>query len=339
MKLVGVLVLLGLKVLASELLPQSFSCTGKKAGDLCLLSDPGYYATATWHFTNIVPGDWRLILEGIATDPCVDCTSGRDVLVQVFWRSFPLERWNWRFVTLRNESPGAGGAAYLVRGELPLPLIAGELWVLVRRFVVCDPWVSFGPFSARLWRPEPLPVVTPPPPAIPVPPPPPAVRCETGPLWTCQPGLPPQACLPLGVDLGTVARTGLSETMGPEDAATLSFGHYQGSMSEGDWQDWCRFSLAKGEAAVVYFEPQDDLVVDLYLVHDPCGTDLAMCLRVSGPTTIEVPCAEGVECMTIPDGLTECFPRPRCRFFLRIVHRSGAGSYGLSLLPAKPKPL
>jgi len=127
--------------------------------------------------------------------------------------------------------------------------------------------------------------------------------------------------------------------MGPGDAATLALGHYRGRMTEGDWQDWYRFSAAKGEAVVVYFEPEGNLVVDLYLVHDPCGTDLAVCLNVAGPTTIEAPCAQGLECVTIPNGMTECFTGERCGFFLRIVYRSGSGTYKVSLLPAEPKPL
>lgn len=341
MKFLGVLLLLGVEVLAGQVLPESFSCTGQAEGDLCRLADPRYYATATWHFSDLAFGDWTLILEGVGIDPCQDCTIGRDVLVQVFWRSSPLESWNWRFVTLRNETPEVGPAGYRVRAELPLRVSSPELWVLVRRFVLCDPWVSFGPYSARLWAPEPPPVVMPPPPEIPVtppPPPPPEVRCEVGPLWSCQPGLPSQECLPpQGLDVP--ARAELPETMGPGDAATLAFGHYQGTLAQGDWQDWYRFSLAKGEAALVYFEPEEGLAVDLYLVHDPCGTDLAVCLNVSGPTLIEAPCAENLECVTVPDGLTECFTGPRCGFFLRIVHRDGSGTYKLSIWPAKPRPL
>ncbi|MFN3346988.1 MAG: hypothetical protein ACK42E_04165, partial [Candidatus Bipolaricaulaceae bacterium] len=283
---------------------------------------------------------------GVGIDPCFGCTVGRDVVVQVFWRSSPVENWNWRFLTLRNETPEAGPAGYRVRGELPLHIFAPELWVLVRRFVLCDPWVNFGSDSARLWRPLPPPVVTPPAPPVetPVSPPPalppapPVARCAVGPLWSCQPGSPPAECLP-PEDLDVAIRTELPETMGPGDAATLAFGHYQGSLAEGDWQDWYRFSLAKGQAALVYFEPTGNLLVDLYLVHDPCGTDLAVCLNVSGPTVIEAPCAENLQCVTIPDGLTECFTGPRCGFFLRIVHRAGSGSYKFSILPAEPRPL
>lgn len=345
MKRLGLVLLVGLEVLAVELFPQSFSCTGTWEGDLCRLADPHRYATAGWHFTGVPPGLWTLVLEGLAFDPCAECAHARDVVVQVFWRSAPGEAWNWRFVTLANVPPAPCARGYRVRGELPLLVPGGELWITVRRFVLCDPWVSFGPRSAWLWAPEPAPAVPPPPPEVPAPPPPPpppppaARLCEVGPLWACRPGLPPEECRAPELDLDLAARAELPETAGPGDAAALAPGHYQGTMAEGDWQDWYRFSVAKGEALVLSFVPEGNLTVDLHLVHDPCGTDLAVCLRVSGPTTIEVPCAEGLQCVTIPDGLTECFTGPRCGFFLRIVHRSGSGTYKLSLLPAKPKPL
>jgi hypothetical protein len=138
--------------------------------------------------------------------------------------------------------------------------------------------------------------------------------------------------------LATVVRLPLPETYGPGDAHPLDLGHYVGEMGPGDWQDWYKFSVVKGEARLVYFRALGDLAVDLYLVHDPCGTDLGVCLNVPDEAALHAPCQAGVECLTIPDGPTECFPGPRCGFFVRVVWRSGSGKYFLSVLPVEISP-
>jgi hypothetical protein len=328
----------------AQLYPQSFTCTGKTEGDFCWLSDARLYAVARWHFENVRFGKWTLVLEGVGHDPCATCSLGRDITVQVFWRESPDQPWNWTFVVLENVAPETGPLGYRVRAELPLRLFGPELWVLVRRAVLCDPYPGFSWNSAYLLAPKlPGPSPLPPPPAVPPPPlppppPPPVAKCQIGPLFACEPSGLPAECVPEGVDLRTVAREKLLDTYGPGDAQALEIGHYSGEISEGDYQDWYKFAVPKGEARLVYFKVSPGLAVDLYLVHDPCGTDLGICLNVQGEAVLYAPCQAGVECETFPDGLTECFLGPTCGFFIRVVHRSGAGTYWISILPAEIRP-
>ncbi|MGB9757853.1 MAG: hypothetical protein ACP5LJ_00810 [Candidatus Bipolaricaulaceae bacterium] len=323
--------------LATELYPESFSCTGEARGDFCWLNDARMYATASWHFSGVNPGLWTLVLVAETFDPCAECGCERDVTLQVFWREGLGEPWNWRFVVLRPKEPGVCQA----RGELPLRLSGPELWVLVRRAIVCDPFTGFSPLSAHLLAPTPVEAPLPPPPPEtlpppPPPPPPPQKVCQVGPLFSCSLGPVPSECVP--PDLEAVPRMALLDTYGPADAQSLELGHYVGEMSPGDYQDWYKFSAPKGEARLVYFEARGDLVVDLYLVHDPCGTDLAICQNLGGSAVVQAPCQAGVECVTIPNGLSECFTGPRCGFFLRIVWRAGSGKYFISILPGEIAP-
>lgn len=340
-RLLAILILLASGGLAADLYPTSFSSTGEQKGDLFWLGDPRMYATASWHFTGVAPGTWTLVITAEMFDPCPECGCDRDVPIQVFWREDLTSPWSWRFVELRPEEPGI----CRVYGEMPVRLNGPELWVSVRRAVMCTPFLGFSQESAYLRAPAVVEVPPPPPPpeipAPPVvtpPPSPPPQLCSIGPLFSCNPGEVPAECLPSELDLNTVPRTALPDTYGPGDAARIDLGHYLGEIGPGDYQDWYRFSVPKGEAMIVYFEPMGDLVVDVHLVHDPCGTDLAVCLMAQGPTVLEAPCQEGVECVTIPNGLTECFRGQTCGFFLRIVWRSGAGTYRVSLLPAEVKP-
>jgi len=333
-------IFLALEGLASTVYPDSFSCTGEREGDFCWLKDGRLYATASWHFTGIAPGNWTLHVEGETFDPCEGCGCERDVTLQVFWRENGGP-WNWQFLVLRHEEAGVCRAT----GEIPLRLSGPELLVLVRRAVLCDPFVGFSRSSAYL-QPIVVPEVPPPPPPPPLPapsepqlpPPSPPLTCKIGTLFTCGSGEVPPGCVEGGLDLQTVPRVSLSESLGPSDAPVLGPGHYVGEISSGDYQDWYRFSVAKGEGFLVYFEVVGDLEVDVHLVHDPCGTDLAVCRKVRGSVILQAPCQAGVECITIPDGLTECFTGPRCGFFLRIVWRSGSGKYFLSILPAEISP-
>lgn len=326
-----------LGALAAEVYPHSFTCTGEMKGDVCWLSDARLYGTVSWHFVGLTPGRWTLVLEALSDDWCAEFGCARDVTVQVFWREGLGMPWNWSFVVLRVEEPGT----CQVRGEIPLNLSSSELFLLVRRAILCQPFLGFSNFSAHLEPPavEEVPPPPPPPEIVPtppvIPPPPPVTACEIGLLFACTPGPIPPDCIPPGVDLHTVSRGPLSDTYGPGDAQALDLGHYMGEMGPNDYQDWYKFSAPKGEARIVYFETFGDLVVDLYLVHDPCGTDLGVCRDVHGPAALYAPCQAGVECVTIPDGLTECFTGPRCGFFVRIVWRSGSGQYYLSILPAE----
>ncbi|MGQ9699973.1 MAG: hypothetical protein ACUVQS_02775 [Candidatus Bipolaricaulaceae bacterium] len=326
---------------AGEVYPTSFSCTGQMKGEVCWLTDARLYAIASWRFEVLTPGAWTLILEGLREDPCAGPGCERDVTVQVFWREAFDQAWNWSFVQLREPGLGAG----TVRAEIPLNLSGPELFVVVRRALLCEPFLGFSRVSAHLQPPAletiplpPPPEPLPPPPEVTPPPPPPISACRIGALFGCAPGPIPSECIPRDLDLLAVPRVTLGETYGPSDAQLLDLGHYSGEMGPDDYQDWYKFSIPKGGGYLVYFEAFGDLVVDLYLVHDPCGTTLSACLGVVGSAVLSAPCQAGVECVTIPDGLAECFRGEQCGFFVRIVRRSGSGFYYLSLLPAELAP-
>ncbi len=160
-----------------------------------------------------------------------------------------------------------------------------------------------------------------------------AGACVVGSAFRCGSGGLPTGCLPEGTDIPDVLRSALPNTFGPgDDAVLLDPGHYQGELGEGDWHDWYRVRSPHGAGYVLWFDP-GGLVVDLYLLHDPCGDVLAECLSVTEPRVILIPCYAGVEC----PGLEACFGEGECRFFLRIVWRGGRGAYRLSLLPGQPE--
>ncbi len=324
---------------AGDIYPVSFTCTGQMEGEVCWLTDARLYATVSWHFAGLTPGSWTLVLEGLREDPCTGPGCERDVTVQVFWRGAWDEPWDWGFLLLRETEPGA----CTVRGEIPLDVSGAELFLVVRRALFCEPWVGFSQFSVYLRPPavEVAPLPPPPTPLPPLPPPPPpqpSTACQIGLFFGCSQGGLPGECVPPDLDLLMVPRLALLETLGPGDAQGLDLGHFVGEMGPSDYQDWYKFSVPKGEGRLVYFEALGDLVVDLYLVHDPCGTTLGACLKVAGPAVLTAPCQAGVECVTIPDGLTECFRGATCGFFVRIVWRAGSGTYRLSILPAELAP-
>ncbi|QAA76240.1 MAG: hypothetical protein BIP78_0474 [Candidatus Bipolaricaulis sibiricus] len=156
--------------------------------------------------------------------------------------------------------------------------------------------------------------------------------CNVGAMFQCSSGGLPIGCESIGADLARAERTELPNTSGPgEDAVLLSAGHFFGSLGEGDWHDWYRMRSPHGEGCILWFDP-GGLIVDLYLLHDPCGDVLAECLGVTETTAILVPCYAGMEC----PGLGECFQGGECRFFIRIVWRGGSGNYRLSLLWEQP---
>lgn len=324
---------------AGEVYPAFFSCTGRMKGEVCWLTDARLYAMASWRFEGLTPGAWTLILEGLREDPCARPGRERDVTVQVFWREAFDQTWNWNFVQLQEAVVGT------VRAEIPLNLSGPELFVVVRRALLCEPFLGFSQVSAHLQPPAveniplpPPPKPLPPPPEVTPPPPPPSLACRIGGLFGCTPGPVPSECVPPGLDLLAIPRAPLGETYGPSDAQLLDIGHYAGEMGPDDYHDWYRFSIPKGEGILVYFEAFGDLVVDLYLVHDPCGTTLSACAGVEGSAVLSAPCQAGVECVTIPDGLTECFLGERCGFFVHVVRRSGSGFYYLSILTAELAP-
>jgi hypothetical protein len=332
--LATVAVLLALPAFGGELFPESFTCTGEVSAGLCWLSDIRLYAMATWRFTGVSGGNWILVLEGVADDPCADCEVGRDLYVRVYY-SEGTPPWQLRDVLLRNVDLMAGPNGYRVRAELSLRLGGPELWVMAKRVVLCDPRVGFTWTSAYLVAPA---VEVPSPPALPLPPPPPTPpppACPVGPAFSCLPGELVPECLPPGLDLRGVERAPLPETYGPGDATVLELGHYAGRLGEGDYQDWYRVEVPLDEARLIYVD-SGDLVVDVCLVHDPCGTDLAVCLGVQGVTVLSAPCYRGLRCVKLPNGEEECFLGDACRLFIRIVCRSGTGEYKLSLLTATP---
>lgn len=341
--LAAVFIVLGFASLGAEIHPDTFSCTGEITDGLCQLSDARMYATATWRFSGIVGGEWTLVLEGLAADPCDSCAYRRDLVVQVFWREAADGSWNWTYLPLVSQDLEGDPAGYPVRGELPLKLLGPELWVAVRRAVLCDPWPSFSWTSAYLIAPPvefptpPPPIPVPPPvePPPPVVPPPPEEVCDVGMAFSCAPPELAQECAG-EVDLTAVARLPLPETYGPGDAQRLSPGHYSGEFGENDYQDWYRVRTEFDQAMVVYLKVLDPgLVVDVHLVHDPCGTELAVCRDVEDTAALVIPCYHGYQCETIPSaGEGPCWRSGACNVFIRIARKSGAGRYLLSIIPA-----
>jgi hypothetical protein len=317
-----------------------FTCLGEERGALCWLSDAQLRNTVTWRFTNVPSGAPLLLtLAGTADDPCETCQIGRDVLVRVFYRADGDPYWQRVELWLRNVAPNPDEClvGYPVRGQARIFPTGPNLVLIAQRILSCDPHVGFSWGSLTLGAPPPPRPVAIPLPPLPPPPPPPAPlpedpRCPAGAEFACIPnGLPPE-CLVPGLDLATVARETLPESFGPgEDAVRLWPGHYLGSLGAGDYQDWYRIQARYGDAFLVWVDP-GDLVVDLYLVHDPCGDVLAQCLNVSSPSTLRVPCYPGVDCRS----LTECFLDGVCKLFIHIVWRGGSGQYRLSILEAEP---
>lgn len=330
-----------------------FSCTGSSEAGLCWLSDPRLYDTATWTFQG-VPQDvpLRLRLEGTAEDYCHDCV-GRDVLVRIYYGTGHGD-WNRMELTLKSRGPGCTPEWYAVVGEAEFTwwseVSSSQLVFKVQRVLECDPKVGFNLLSLTLEVPEvevvPVPPPKPPPAPTPVPQPPPPPpppqpeACIAGMFFTCAPPELAQECAPSGVDLATVQRQELPESFGPgESAIELQPGHYRGSLEKGDYQDWYRARVDFGEGAVVYVKTLGDLVLDVYVVHDPCGTDLAACLNVGGEGNDEaalvIPCYESLQC--VKRGREDervCFLSGACRVFIRLKRVSGAGDYFLSILPA-----
>ncbi|HQM38495.1 MAG: hypothetical protein PHY81_05715 [Candidatus Bipolaricaulis anaerobius] len=321
----------------------AFLCSGEERGEECWLSDARLTDTATWHVSNVPPGAaLPLVLEGVADDLCATCQAARDVLVRLYYRSPGDPYWQRAELWLRATPPASAQClvGYPVRGETRIFPTSSELVIVAQRVLGCDPHVGFSwgsltfgaaPVAAT---PIPLPTLpTPPPPPEP-PPPTPEPTCLAGPGFLCSPGDPPAECLLPGLDLSSVARQDLPESYGPgeEDAVLLQPGHYSGTLGEGDYQDWYRIQASYGDAFLVWVDP-GSLVVDLHLVHDPCGDVLAQCLDVSSPSTIRVPCYPGVDCKS----LGECFLDGVCKLFIRIVRREGSGEYKLSILEAEPE--
>ncbi len=317
-----------------------FSCSGE--GTVCWLSNPRLTDSVTWRFVNVPTGEpIPLVLDGVANDICTTCGWGRDVLVRLYYRADGDRYWQRVELWLRNVSPNPDGCllAYPVWGETKIFPPGPNLEIVAQRVLSCDPHVGFSRGSLALGaRPiavAPVPVPTLPIALLPLPTPPPPGQptCIVEPGFLCTPGDAPPACLPAGVDLATVARQTLPESLGPDDATILGPGHYVGRLGEDDFQDWYRIQMPFGQGAIVWLD-SGDLTVDVYLVHDPCGYDLAVCLNVRGRTVLNVPCVKGMLCFLGLNGLSECFSgdSDRCRYFIRIVRRSGDGNYRLSIL-------
>lgn len=341
------LVWVSLSALGAVLDATGFVCSGDDWGAECWLSDPRLTDRATWWFSNVPPGaPLPLVLEGLANDICETCQVGRDVLIRLYYQSPGDRYWQRAEFWLRNVAPGTADCliAYPVRGEARIFPTGSELVVIAQRVLYCDPHVGFSRGSLRLGAtpviavpvpqpqlPAPPPLPTPPPPVLP---PPPVVEpCNVGPEFACAPAELPADCLPEGVDLATVERQPLPETYGPgPDVIILQAGHYTGSLGDGDFQDWYRIRAVYGDAFVIWLDP-GNLVVDLFLIHDPCGDVLAQCLAVTSATTMLVPCYAGVDCLNLDD----CFLDGECHFYIRIAWRGGSGPYRLSILRGVPE--
>lgn len=320
-------------------LADAFSCSGAEEGGWCWLSNPRLTDRVTWHFTDVPTGAaLPLILEGVADDICETCNRGRDVLVRLHYRAPGDVYWQRADLWLRNVSPEPNGClfAYPVRGETRIFPSGPQLEIIAQRVLSCDPHVGFSRGSLTLGAPPvappPLPIPTLPVEPPPPPPPPPEPTCSVGPLFNCTTGEPLLSCLPEELDLATVTRQILPDTFGPgEDAVLLQPGHYTGSLGEGDYQDWYRIKTTYGNAFIVWVDP-GDLVLDVYIVHDPCGDVLAQCLAVRSATTSLAPCYPGMVC----NDTGPCYLEGECSFLIRIALRSGSGEYKLSILTAVP---
>jgi len=335
------IMLVGLSMfsLGQALEADAFTCSGEDRGALCWLSDARLRDTATWRFTNVSSGaPLPLIVEGTADDLCETCQIGRDVLVRVYYQAEGDPYWQRVELWLRNVAPNPDEClvGYPVRGEARIIPPGPNLVLIVQRVLSCDPHVGFSWGSLTLGAAPPIPVVVPlptlPTPPPPPPPPPPEPTCLVGTLFTCSPGDPTTGCLPAGLNLRTVTRQTLPDTSGPDESAViLQPGHYIGRLGEDDFHDWYRIRTTFGEALIVWVDP-GNLVLDVFLIHDPCGDVLAQCLEIRGTTTTIAPCFSGMQC-----GLNgECFLSGECKFFIRIVRRSGTGDYRLSILTGTP---
>lgn len=321
-----------------------FICSGDNQGAVCWLSNARLTDTATWRFSNVPAGGvLPLVLEGIANDICETCQLGRDVLVRLYYQSPGDRYWQRAEFWLRNVAPSGADCfiAYPVRGETRIFPTGPELIIIAQRVLSCDPHVGFSWGSLTLGAtpvtatPVPLPTLpTPPLPPPPPPPPPEEIVCSAGPDFLCVMEDLPADCLIPGLDLSTVARQTLPDSFGPgDDAILLRPGHYIGSLGEGDFQDWYRIQASYGDAFLIWLDP-GNLIVDVYLIHDPCGDVLAQCLNVSRPSVTRVPCYPGVDCNPLAD---ECFLDGVCKLFIRITWRGGSGQYRLSIFEATPE--
>lgn len=330
---------------------QDFQCAGTQEGGLCWLSDPRLNDTASWVFEGIPQGTKLILrLEGTAEDYCHDCV-GRDVLVRIYYG--PGDgHWNRMELLLKNRGPGCTPQWYTVTGETEFTwwseIPSSRLVFRVQRLLECDPHVGFTLQSLTLEAPKaevvPLPTPEPPPPppepSPPPPPPPSPETCLAGMEFSCAPVEIAIECTPPGVNLATISRIELPDTSGPgEGAIRLEPGHYRGSLGPADYHDWYRFRVDFGQGAVVYIKTFGDLVMDVYIAQDPCGTVLAVCQDVQGETALVVPCYETLECEKLPgEGDKVCFLSGACTLFVHMAWRSGSGDYFLSILPAGLSP-
>ncbi len=327
--------------LGQVLQADSFVCDGDLRGGICWLSDGRLRYSATWVFRNVPVGAaLPLTLEGVAWDVCLTCEVGRDVLVRLYYRSDGDQYWQRTDLWLKNVTLEAGCLlGYTVRGQTRIFPTGPNLVVIVQRVLECDPHVGFSWASLTLGAepvvlpPAPPPAPPSPTPTPPPPPPPPEQEvCEVPLVFECALGEPPAECLAPGLDLATVERQTLPESFGPEESAVvLGYGHYQGTLGEDDFQDWYRIKLPFGSAKIVWIDP-GDLVLDVFIIHDPCGDVLGSCLEVREPRTLSVPCRADMECAFNDSGF--CFTGPQCSYFIRIARRAGSGPYKLSILPA-----
>ncbi|MBC7098698.1 hypothetical protein H5T52_06215 [Candidatus Bipolaricaulota bacterium] len=310
---------------ARELMATDFSCSGVYEGGFCWLEDVRLYATATWRFSGVPRGAYlTLRLEGMAEDPCEDCV-GRDVLLRIFYGPGDGS-WDRMDLLLRHRGPECNPGWYTVSGEMEflwLPVtIASELVVIVQRVILCDPHVGFNLRSLVLEVPE-----EGPPEPSPTPPPPPREGCVVPSVDGCFVDFQGSGCPVPELPPTDIPRQELPETNGPGEAVLIPSGDYVGQLggplgrSGTDHHDWYRLRTGRGEALVVWIAADPGLQFDVYFL-DICGNEQ---FRYQG--------GQGVlQCIAPCTGAGEA-----CDWYIRIVRRSGQGSYYLSLYPAIPE--
>ncbi len=320
-------------------------CTGTEQEGVCWLKGSHTGTYITWAFHDVPRGAaFTLEFAALGDDPTATCR-GRDVNLNVYIGEPGGYNWQRLDVRLRNTSLECGAYGYPLRATVPFTWRGGgTMFVRVRQAVDCEPHVGFQNDSLSIGTraaPAPPPAAPPPapPPAAPPPAPPPAApppapppappepdpveeECVLPTEVGCWVGDPTDLCVtwdPFDVD----DRETLPNTHGPQQAALLSPGHYEGSLGytdpggRFDIRDWYRVDSRIGEGYVIWVDGDPDLVFDVYII-DVCG--IVQYKLEGGRAAIYcvTPC-------TVPErGDT-------CEWYLRIDRRAGQGEYRLSL--------
>ncbi len=316
-------------------------CTGRDEAGLCWLRGSHTGDHVTWAFHD-VPRSGQLVLEiaALGDDPSSP-RRGRDVGVCIYIGEPGEYEWRRLDATLRSEAGEGQVSDYPLRATVAFSWNAhgdtGTMLVRIKQAVHCEPYVGFDDHSVAVGRratPEPpTPVAVEPaaeePEEEPEPdepePEPAPVReevCVVPSRLGCWAGTPGEVCAeydPFRVE----ARETLPNSHNPARPIRLWPGHYEGTLGgrEPDGRlndtDWYKLESSVGQGFVIWVEGDPQLEFDVYIA-DICGI---IKHRLEGaPESIYcvIPCREQ------HNGDT-------CEWLLRIVRRSGQGSYRLSL--------